>query len=221
MGRRPPFEGRFEGVSVRERGKRDCGMEYERSQRGFSMLELMVVVTIIMIIAGMTIVALQPTLQQNRAYAGLTQVRNALRQGRETAISARRTVQVQFFTGAPCLANAACVVLTRLDPPGNVPTVILTLTVEGSVQYQLYAGETDTPDGFGNAAPIVFGGVAGGPPTMTFQSDGSFTDGNGNPINGSIFMGVNNVKSSACAITILGGTGRVHAYRYPSGTWVY
>jgi hypothetical protein len=185
------------------------------------MLELLTVVSIIMIIAGMTIVALQPTLQQNRAYAGLTQVRNALRQGRETAISTRRTVQVQFFTGAPCLANAACVVLTRLDPPGNIPTVILTLTVEGSVQYQLFAAETDTPDGFGNAAPIVFGGVAGGPPTMNFQSDGSFTDGNGNPINGSIFMGVNNVKSSACAVTILGGTGRVHAYRNPSGTWVY
>lgn len=185
------------------------------------MLELMIVVTIIMIIAGMTIVALQPTLQQNRAYAGMAQVRNSLRQARETAISARRTVQVQFFTGAPCGANAACVVLTRLDPPGNVPTVILTLTVEGSVQYQQFAAEPDTPDGYGNAAPIVFGGVINGPPTMTFQSDGSFTDGNGNPINGTIFMGVNNVKSSACAITILGGTGRVHAYRYPSGTWVY
>ena len=90
-----------------------------RSQRGFTMLELMIVVTIIMIIAGMTIVALQPTLQQNRAYAGLTQVRNALRQGRETAISARRSVQVQFFTGAPCLANAACVVLTRARSSGK------------------------------------------------------------------------------------------------------
>jgi type II secretory pathway pseudopilin PulG len=185
------------------------------------MLELLVVIAIVMVIAGMALLQLQPSLQLNRANAGMTQVRNALRQGREAAVSDRRTVQVQFFTGAPCQAGMACIVLTRLDPPANVPTVILKLPVESSVQFIQFAGEPDTPDGFGKTAPIVFGGVAGGPPTMEFQSDGSFTDGNGNVINGTLFMGVANFPSSAMAITILGGTGRVHSYRCPSGTWVY
>lgn len=198
------------------RAKVDC--ECKRSQRGFSMIEMLVVIAIIMVIAAMAIIQLQPTLQQNRVAAGAAQLKSALRQGRETALSARRTVQVQFFTGAPCQAGAACIVLTRLDPPANVPTVILTLQLEPTVGFMQFAGEPDTPDAFGNAAPIVFGGVAGGPPTMTFQSDGSFTDGNGNPIVGTVFLGIANVRTSAMALTILGGTGRVHLYRCPSNT---
>jgi prepilin-type N-terminal cleavage/methylation domain-containing protein len=70
-------------------------------EQGFSMIEMMVVIAIIMVIAAMAIVQLQPALQQNRATAAAAEVKSALRQGRETAVSARRTVQVQFFTGAP------------------------------------------------------------------------------------------------------------------------
>ena len=194
----------------------DCGSR--SGQRGFSMLEMLVVIAIIMVIAAMAIIQLQPALQTNRAAAAAAQLKSALRQGREAAIASRRTVQVQFFTGAPCSVNTACVVLTRLDPPANVPTVILTLPLEGSVQFAQFAGETDTPDLFGNGAPIFFGGVANGPPTMEFQSDGSFTNGTGGVINGTVFLGIPTFRSSARAITILGGTGRIHSYRCPSNT---
>lgn len=219
---RPAYDGRFEGVSVREqRAKLDCSRRETSGQQGFSLIELMVVIAIVMVIGAMAIVQLQPALQQNRAAAGAAQVKSALRQGRETAVSARRTVQVQFFTGAPCQVNTACIVLTRLDPPANVPTVILTLPIERSVQFTLFPGEPDTPENWGNGSAIEFGGVAGGPPTMTFQSDGSFTDGNGNPINGTVFLGIPNYRTTAMALTILGGTGRVHSYRCPSTACVY
>jgi prepilin-type N-terminal cleavage/methylation domain-containing protein len=194
----------------------DHGRRERDSQRGFSMIEMLVVIAVIMIISAMAITQLQPALQHNRAVAAASQVKSALRQGREAAVSARRTVQVQFFTGAPCPPNLGCIVLTRLDPPANVPTVILTLPIEGSVQFMQFAGEPDTPDAFGNGSPIFFGGVANGPPTMEFQSDGSFTDGNGNVTNGTIFLGIPNYRSSAMAITLLGGTGRTHSYRCPS-----
>ena len=214
------MQGRFEGVSVKERETNRARRGAE-NQRGFSMVEVCVVVALILAISAMAIIKTQPALQENRALAGTTEVKAAMRQARETAISARRTVQVQFFTGLPCTAGFACVVLTRLDPPANVPTVILTLPVENSVQFMQFAGEPDTPDGFGNAAPIFFGGVAGGPPTMEFQSDGSFTDGNGNPINGTVFLGIPNAPTSQTAVTILGGTGRARAYRFRGGSWVY
>ena len=180
--------------------------------RGFSVLELMVVVGLIMIITAMALIQLQPALQQNRGAAAAAEVKSVFRQGRETALSARRTVQVQILTGLPCQANTGCFVLTRLDPPANVPTVILTVPLQSSVKFMQFSGEPDTPDAFGNAGPIVFGGVVNGPPTMEFQSDGTFTDGNGNVINGTIFLGIPNYRSSAFAVTILGGTGRIHSY---------
>jgi type II secretory pathway pseudopilin PulG len=206
---------------VKKRETNNTGAQRcEGREHGFSMVEVCLVVALILVISGIALVKTQSALQESRAYAGTSQLKGAMRQARETAISARRTVQVQFFTGLPCTTGFACVVLTRLDPPANVPTVILTLPLD-SVQFTQFAGEPDTPDGFGNAAPIFFGGVAGGPPTMEFQSDGSFTDGNGNPINGTVFLGIPNTPTSPTSVTILGGTGRARAYRFRGGSWVY
>lgn len=197
------------------------GRSGRRREAGVSVVELLIVVAIMFVIAGIALVKSEPALQQNRAFSAALQLKTALRQGRETAISARRTVQVQFFTGLPCTTGFACVQLTRLDPPANIPTVILTLPLESSVQFMQFPGELDTPDGFGNAAPIFFGGVSGGPLVMEFQSDGSFTDGNGNLINGTVFLGIANYPQSPTAITVLGGTGRAKAYKYRGGAWVY
>ena len=216
------MQGRFEGVSVKELALRDkAGRRCESRERGFSVIEMLIVVGIALVVTGIAVVKSQPALQQNRAFAGAMEVKSAMRQGRETAISARRTVQVQFFTGLPCTAGYACVQLTRLDPPANVPTVILTLPIENSVQFMLFPGEIDTPDGFGNVAPITFAGVANGPPVMEFQSDGSFTDGNGNVINGTVFLGIANFIDTPTAVSILGGTGRARAWRLRGGSWVY
>lgn len=207
---------------MKQRGRRkELGSSAGRRELGFSVIELLIVVAMVLVITSIAIIKSQPALQQNRAYAGTMQVKSALRQARETAIGARRTVQVQFSTGAPCDAGFACIVLTRYDPPANVPTVILTLPIENSVQFMQFPGELDTPDAFGNAAPITFGGVGGGPPTMEFQSDGSFTDGNGNVINGTVFLGIQNFTASPTAVTVLGGTGRIKAYRFRGGSWVY
>ena len=62
--------------------------------RGFSMIEMLVVIAISMVIAGIAIVQAQPALQQIRANAAKDLVQGTLRRGREMAISDRRSVKV-------------------------------------------------------------------------------------------------------------------------------
>jgi type II secretory pathway pseudopilin PulG len=197
--------------------------------RGFSLLEAVIVVSIMMVVVGVAIIKLQPETQQLRAITAMDQVKDAFRMGRETAISQRRTIVIQFVNSgvAPCLATAStfqCIELSQISEPGNVvQTPYSVVPLAPTVQFMTLSA-VDTPDGYGvpGAGGIMFGGVAGGPPTgMEFQSDGTFTDGNGNPINGTVFMGITNIPTSARAVTMLGNTGRVHAFAGNGSGWYY
>ena len=77
----------------------------------------------------------------------------------------------------------------------------------------------DTPMGFGNGAPIMFGGIAGGPPIMKFTTNGSFIDAGNTLVNGTVFLGIAGKPSTARAVTILGATGRVRQYHYDGTQW--
>jgi|HubBroStandDraft_1064217.scaffolds.fasta_scaffold01829_7 type II secretory pathway pseudopilin PulG len=192
--------------------------ETRHEERGFTIIEMVVVIGIIMIILAMAVIELQPTVQQFRANAGMAQVKGAMRQAREIAISQRRTIVLQFV-------GNNTIQLFQVVEPGNVRAVnpFLTLPIENTVSFMTFAGEPDTPDAYGiPAVPsgVEFGGVVGGPPIgMQFQSDGTFTDANGVPINGTVFMGIANIKTSSRAVTILGATGRVHAFYGTGLSW--
>jgi type II secretory pathway pseudopilin PulG len=186
-------------------------------ERGFSLIELSIVLFMSMVIMAISIMGLQPTLQNVRVGAGAGQVKSVLRQARELAISQRRTIVVQF-TG-----NNTIQLFQVLEPANTIAsTPLLTLPISSGVQFLTLAGETDTPDGYGIPATggIEFGGVVGGPPSgMQFQSDGTFTDGSGNPINGTVFVGIPSAKSAAGAVTVLGNTGRIRQYYYVGSGW--
>src|SRR5271154_7043400 len=96
---RPPAPGRFEGVSVRELAtKLYSGTRATNLQRGFTMIEMAVVVLLILIISAMALIAYLPTLQDARFDAAMRQVVDQIRQGREYAITNRRYVQITFPT---------------------------------------------------------------------------------------------------------------------------
>lgn len=190
---------------------------------GFSMLETLVVIGIILIVLSMALIQLQPSIQQFHANAARDQIQGALRQARELAISERRYVQVQFNVSPPCPPVAqvpACIALTRLGGPGD-PTLLYALPIENSVQFMTFAGMPDTPDGYGvpPGGGIMFGGVVGGPATMMYQSDGTFVNAVGTTLNGTVFMGIPGINSTARAVTVLGTTGRVRSYNGLGGSW--
>jgi prepilin-type N-terminal cleavage/methylation domain-containing protein len=190
-----------------------------RAARGFSMIETLTVIAITLIIAAMAVPKLQPMIQEQRANAGVNQVVGQLRQAREFSISQRRGVQVVFDTGAQTVTLIEKNSLVN----GAGPDVVLsTLALEGTVIFTTFPGVPDTPDNFGNAGAVEFEGIVGGPTTgMMFLSDGTFVDmGTGVPINGSVFMGVSKIDTSARAVTILGATGRVRPYRSTPFGWI-
>jgi prepilin-type N-terminal cleavage/methylation domain-containing protein len=186
--------------------------------RGFSMIEMLVVVAIGMVIAGIAIIQARPALLQIRANTAKDLVQATLRRGRELSISDRRSVKVEFLVNPAGNPAGSYVRLTRLGGGFGPDTVVAMTPIPGSVIYTTFAGEPDTPDGFGNAGPIYFGGVNNGPAAgMVYQSDGTFAAATGIPINGTVFMGLPGQPTTARAITILGTTGRVRAYHI-SGT---
>jgi prepilin-type N-terminal cleavage/methylation domain-containing protein len=65
-------------------------------ERGFSMIELSVVIGIILILSAMAIIQIGPALQGERADVAMRQVVEQLRSARELAIANRRWVQVAF-----------------------------------------------------------------------------------------------------------------------------
>jgi type II secretory pathway pseudopilin PulG len=176
------------------------------------MIETLIVIAVVLIVSAITIFKLQPMIQQVRANAAMDQVMGQLRMGREAAISERRNILVSF-------SGNNTIQLTRVNVPAG-QSVLSTLAVEPSVVFMTFPGVPDTPDGFGNAAPVYFEGINGGPVGMQFQSDGTFVDGAGNLVNGTVFLGIAGVPSSARAVTVLGATGRVRSYKSTPDGWI-
>lgn len=186
---------------------------------GFSILELLVSVLVMGVMVAATLAEMQPTVQQFRANSGADMVEGQMRLARQTAIAQRRDI-VLTFTG-----NNQ-VTLTIQSPVGGASVVLSKMTLPPTVLFMQWAANGDTPDAFGDALPVCFNyspapvGACSNPLVIQFQSDGTLIDGNGNQVNGSIFMGVTNIPSTARAVTILGATGQVRMYHATGSGWV-
>jgi Tfp pilus assembly protein FimT len=180
--------------------------------RGFSTIELLIVVLIMMTVGGMAIIQLSPTLQQQQSNAAMIQIASELRQARELAMTERRNIQISFPTNNQ-------ITLTRMNLPAG-QAVLGTIPIQAPAVFMLTPGAPDTPDGFGNKGAVEFGGLVGGPPTMLFQSDGTFVDTNGNLMNGTVFIGIPNVPTSGRAVTVVGATGRIRMYKANPTGWM-
>jgi prepilin-type N-terminal cleavage/methylation domain-containing protein len=172
-------------------------------ERGYSLIELMVVVCLVGLLSGMAVMqigAVRPGMVSDGAMRSLI---GALNSARETAVTQRREVQVTFV-------GVNQFVVTRRDIPAGT-TLLTSVGLEGGVQFLLVAGAGDTPDGFG--------AITATPATMiVFGSDGMMIDTTGAPINGTIFLSIPGTPESLRAVTVLGATGRVRGYRWAGGT---
>jgi len=184
-----------------------------RSQRGFSLLEILTAVAVISVILGMAMLNYGSILPNFKANSAMDQLLYQLRSARERAIAHRREVQVQFI-GTNQLQ------ITEIWPVGTAP-VDKPVSFEGGAQFIVFPSVPDIPApfNFGNIAPVYFGGLSGGPPIMKFSTTGAFIDGGNTLVNGTVFMGIPGRSSTARAISILGATGRVREYHWDGSQW--
>jgi hypothetical protein len=171
---------------------------------------------------GMAVIQSFGSLESYRATSAMDVVTSQLRVARQLAISQRRDVQVTFN-----LAASPQTISYQIQPgfAGDFTGPLVTIPLPQSTQFTQEAGVPDTPMGFGTcagASGVCIANVSGGPPFMEFTSTGQFTDNTGiNVLNGTIFVGINKQVTTARAVTIMGGTGRVREYTYIGGTTVW
>jgi prepilin-type N-terminal cleavage/methylation domain-containing protein len=189
------------------------GRRRVRDERGFSMFELLVVIAILATLATITIMVSPVFLKQARAEAGVGQAVTALRVGRETAISQRRNVKLEFVG-----LSAIRTVRQDIGTNGVVTgaTVLSTVELENNARFRIEPGVPDTPDGFGNGTAISFGTS----PERMFTSEGTLVDQQGDVMNGTLFVSIPGDPESARAISIFGPTALVRVWRWDGQQWV-
>lgn len=189
---------------MRDTKKETCN----RPEAGFSLVEMLIVIVLIGIVAAMAMYSIVGALPNIKVNNGLNTAMSVVKQGKYLATSQRRNYQLMFT--APTL-----IWLRRIEVPAGFtdqPVVAL----PGEVQFLLFAGIPDTPDGYGNCGAICFPGTL----TQTFLSNGEFVDSAGAPMNGTIYVGIPGNIATQRAITITGATGRIRSYRWTGGSWL-
>lgn len=181
---------------------------HSSGEAGYSLVELAIVVGLVTLIMSGAVGMSKTAIAWARSQAAATAVKAQLIEARDVALSTRRSVEVRFV-------GTSQIQLLRFNPDGT-QTVIGGTSLEGRNEWRTFGGVPDTPDGFGNAQPLDFDNVAA---PYVFTSDGTFVDAAGVPLSGTVFMGVLNQPSTARAVTIFGGTGRVVAYTWDGTQW--
>jgi prepilin-type N-terminal cleavage/methylation domain-containing protein len=180
------------------------------SAAGFTLVELLVTVGLIGILAGMSVLMLPGAVTSAKADAGASRLEAALRVAREQAISQRRTIRLTFTPPNRIVAS-------RVEVPGPGTTVLATTELEDGMSFRLFPGIPDTPDLFGNGSATAFGMAT----TVSFTSEGSFVDQNGDPLNGTVFIGRPSTPLSARAISIFGPTALVRSWKWNGSQWTH
>ncbi len=194
-------------------------------QRGFSMIELCVVIGIIMIVSAMALFRIGPALQAQRADNAMRQVVEQLRSARELAMTNRRWVQVAFpvvVVGGVSENRVQTTIRNALTLGAGPDVALRPIPIQSPMTFYVFPGPVpDTPDAFGNANAIEFGGIANGPVGgILFDGNGQLVNGTTFlPMNGTVFIGVAGLPTTGRAITVMGTTGRIRGWSSNGTAW--
>jgi prepilin-type N-terminal cleavage/methylation domain-containing protein len=205
-------------------------------QHGFSLLEMMITLSIGLILGGITFISMKPLLNKSHVDSAYETTLMVLRNTRHLAITQGHEYIVTFNAGG----NTITVQWQPGLPAGTTvwPAVQLvnTYSIPGdtsfAVQSGFPAGQNNTPSDGLEGAPVAvdFGytpvGGTGGSNVIVFMPDGSARDGT-SPVNGGNYSsGVvymtrpSGPVTDSRAVSVMGTTGRIRGWRLDGTTWV-
>jgi len=204
---------------------------------GFSLLEMMIVLAIMLIMTAVGFMRLMPALNQQHVTNAYNTTLSAMRLARDNAVSQRTSYSATFSNAAT--PNTIVVAPTLLGFAGDQNTATYQLPTDVTFQTNSAISATAAPDSgagasFGTGANAIdFGYTAtnntGGQNIVYFCPDGSAQTapcgaGNwsNNWDNGVVYIARPGDVLSSRAITLWGGTGRVRGWRlYSNGAGGY
>jgi prepilin-type N-terminal cleavage/methylation domain-containing protein len=190
-------------------------------ERGFSTLEMLVVVSIILILSAGAIFNILPSLRKSKADAALELVLGEMRRAHERAIDERRiyrltfvppqTIQLEVGTPANLRAtvSGSAAAFAPAQPPLTLPQVIQFSALPG-----IPTAAGSVPDGFGTGATAIDFDIdyGGGANQIYFQPDGRALDGLNRLNNGIVYLANPNELLSSRAVSLYGSTGRAKGW---------
>ena len=189
-------------MQLRERGIGRGG-----SEAGFSIVEILMVVALMGVLMSIVLIQAGASIPVLKGDGAMRVILAQMRTARDLSVAQRRYMRVTFT-----LPNEIAII--REEVPGPATTVMATTPLEGDVQF-LISASRDTGDGFGMSRPIDFGAAT----SIKFAPDGTLVNQVGQTINGSAFLAIPGAPRSARAITVMGSTGRIRAWRWDGLNW--
>src|ERR1035437_8210509 len=156
-------------------------------KRGFTLLEMMIVVGISLIMAGVTLVAMMPMLKQNHVDAAYDTTLSVLRNYRNQSITQSKRY-ILIFTPPATITVQYWGVAVPVSP---APVTVATYTLPTDIQFAVQAGFPNPgPDSFGTGttAVTVNNCALVGTNCLIFYPDGSAQDDLGNFNSGVIYL---------------------------------
>ena len=189
-----------------------------RNTSGFTLLEVLIVVTIVSALLAMTALVVPGVIALAKADSGSSQLMAALRTAREQAVTERRNVTIAFV--APNRLEVRRDDL-GVNGAGDIivtgQTLVGTTILEQGMEFVRFVPDVpDTPDGFAPIGDAIE--FTGGQPWQ-FTSEGTLVSQSGDVVNGSVFVGRPNEPLTSRALTLFGATALLREWKWNGATW--
>jgi prepilin-type N-terminal cleavage/methylation domain-containing protein len=191
--------------------------------RGFSLLELLIVVSIGMTMAGVAFMGMKPLFNQSHVDQAYDTTLSVIRTYRNQSIIQSKRYII-FFTAPRTLTVQYWGVGVPVSP---APVTVATYILPSDIQFAVQAGFPNPgPDNFGTGTtPFTMNNCAlVGTNCLIFYPDGSAQDDLGNFNSGVAYLSRPADLYSSRAVSIFGTTGRIRGWRLYKvagvNTWV-